>query len=92
MVQGFFSKSSQAARKQATKEFVKLWCAATQNGERDVFEAQWDFPSESDEHSSKKRRRSFGDATPAVAGSMLRDPPSEVAGDEQTETIFPGVN
>ena len=77
---------------QATKDFVKLWCAAAQNGERDVFEAQWDFPSESDENPSKKRRRSFGDATPAVAGSMLRGPPSEVADDERTETILSAGN
>ena len=77
-----------ATRKQAAKEFVKLWCAATTGGERAVFESQWESGNhlQSYESPSKKRRDSFGDAPSAEKLIRSRGLQAAVADDNHTET------
>ena len=80
LVRGFFSKSTRFSRKEAARDFVELWCGATQKGQRDVFETFWASRHESDESPNKKLRESIGvvGAT-AVAEITVKTEPSAVA-------------
>ena len=44
LVQSFYSKSTRISRKNAGKEYVKLWCAATVKGEGEEFYTTWATP------------------------------------------------
>ena len=85
LVDGFFRKSTTFTRKKAAKELVKLWCAATQHGERQAMETTWmshaqALPDVGDAEPQPKRRRCLSEwAVTAVADAEGNTNPSAVA-------------
>ena len=85
LAEGFLSKSSFASRKVATKEFAKLWCAATRKGEGQTFEQEWlyedsakpDLLIDFEPHAKRQRNAHFAPDA-AVAGGIVEEKSSGV--------------